>query len=73
MCMLIDVFTFNRFICFHMRLIILTLACKGLLISDRCHMRFAPLVDKKRGVRDDIKYTLTNLKIGRLGITRTHG
>ena len=30
-----------------MRLIILTLACKGLLISDRCHVRFAPLVDKK--------------------------
>ena len=33
-----------------------TLACKGLLISDRCHVRFATLVDKKRGVRDDIKY-----------------
>ena len=41
----------------HMRLIILTLPCKGLLISDRCHVRFATLVDKKRGVRDDIKYT----------------
>ena len=24
------------------------------LISERCHVRFAPLVDKKRGVRDDI-------------------
>ena len=23
----------------------------------RCHVRFATLVDKKRGVRDDIKYT----------------
>ena len=31
--------------------------CKGLLISDMCHVRFATLVDKKRGVRDDIKYT----------------
>ena len=28
---------------------------------------------KKRGVRDDIKYTITNLKIVRLGIARTHG
>ena len=36
-------------------------------------MRFATLVDKKRGVRDDMKYTLTNLKIVRLGIARTHG
>ena len=26
-------------------------------ISDRCHMRFAAMVDKKRDVRDDIKYT----------------
>ena len=26
-------------------------------ISDRCHVRFATNVDKKRGVRDDIKYT----------------
>ena len=26
-------------------------------ISDRCHVRFATMVDKKRGVRDDIKYT----------------
>ena len=33
------------------------LACKGLLISDRFHVRFATLVEKKRGVRDDIKYT----------------
>ena len=41
----------------HMRFIILTLECKGLLISDMCHVRFATLVDKKRGVRDDIKYT----------------
>ena len=56
-----------------MRLIILTLACKGLLISDRFHLRFATLVKKKRGVRDDIKYTCTNLKIVRLGIARTHG
>ena len=38
-----------------MRLTILTLACKGLLIRVRCHVRFATLVDKKRGVRDDIK------------------
>ena len=30
-----------------MRLIIVTLACKGLLISDRCHLRFATLVEKK--------------------------
>ena len=30
----------------HMRLIILTLACKGLSISDRCHVRFATLVEK---------------------------
>ena len=36
-------------------------------------MRFATLVEKKRGVRDDIKYTRTNLKIIRLGIARTHG
>ena len=36
-------------------------------------MRFATLVDKKRGVRDDIKYTRTSLKIVRLGIARTHG
>ena len=56
-----------------MRLIILTLACKGLLISDRCHVRFATLVEKKHGVRDDIKYTCTNLKIVRLGIAQTHG
>ena len=56
-----------------MRLIILTVACLGLLISDRCHVRFATLVEKKRGVRDDIKYTCTNLKIVRLGIARTHG
>ena len=28
---------------------------------------------KKRGVRDDINYTCTNLKIVRLGIARTHG
>ena len=28
---------------------------------------------KKCGVRDDIKYTWTNLKIVRLGIARTHG
>ena len=28
---------------------------------------------KERGVRDDIKYTWTNLKIVRLGIPRTHG
>ena len=55
--MLINVFTFNRFICVHMRLIILILACKGVLISDRCHVCFATLVDKKRDVRDDIKYT----------------
>ena len=40
-----------------MRLIIIfTLAYKGLLISDRCHVRFATLVEKERGVRDDIKY-----------------
>ena len=38
-----------------MRLTILTLACKGLLIRVRCHVLFATLVDKKRGVRDDIK------------------
>ena len=56
-----------------MRLIILTLACKGFLISDKCHVRFATLVDKKRDVRDDIKYTWTNLKIVRLGIARTNG
>ena len=28
--------------------------------------RFTTLVDKKRGVHDDIKYTWTNLKIARL-------
>ena len=28
---------------------------------------------KKRGVRDDIKYTCTNLKVVRLDIARTHG
>ena len=33
------------------------LACKGLLISDRCHVLFATLVDKKRGVHEDLKYT----------------
>ena len=32
-------------------------SCKGLLISDRCHVRFATSVDKKRGVRYYIKYT----------------
>ena len=32
----------------------LTLACKGLLINDRCHVHFATLVDKKRAVHDDI-------------------
>ena len=53
--------------------IILTLACEGLLISDRCHVRFATLVEKNRGVRDDIKYTCAKLKIVRLGIARTHG
>ena len=36
---------------------IVTLAGKGLLISDRRQVRFATLVDKKRGVHDDIKYT----------------
>ena len=56
-----------------MRLIILTLVCKGFLISGRCHVRFATLVDKKRNVRDDIKYTWTNLKFVRLGIAQTHG
>ena len=64
-----------------MRLIILTLACKGLLISDRRHVRFATLVDKKRGVRDDIKYTWNNLKNRQaryrsntwMGRTRTDG
>ena len=71
--MLINVYTFNRFICLHMRLIILSLACIGFLISDRCHVRFATLVDNKRDVRDDIEYTWTNLKIVRLGIARTHG
>ena len=61
--MLINVFTFNRFICLHMRLIIISLACIGFLISDRghvrdrCHVRFATLVDNKRDVRDDIEYT----------------
>ena len=41
-----------------MRLIILTPECKGLLISDRCHVRFATLVEKKNsGVCEDIKYT----------------
>ena len=54
-----------------MRLIILTLACKGLLISVTCALQLWS--KKKRGVRDDIKYTRTNLKIVRLGITRTHG
>ena len=29
-----------------MRLNMLTLACKGLLINDRCHVRFATLVDR---------------------------
>ena len=53
-----------------MWLIILTLE---LLISDRCHVRFATLVDKKRGVPDDMKYTCINLKIVRQGIARTHG
>ena len=40
--MLINVLTLNL----HMRLIILTLACKGLLISDRRQVRFATLVKK---------------------------
>ena len=57
-----------------MRLIILILACRGLLISDRCHVRFANLVEKtKRGVHDDRKYTCTNLKIVSLGTDLTHG
>ena len=37
--------------------IILSLACIGFLISDRCHVRFATLVDNKRDIRDDIEYT----------------
>ena len=69
---LINVFTFNSYICLTHGAYNLTLACKGLLNSDRCHVRFATLVDKKRGVHDDIKYTLTNLKIVRLGMARTH-
>ena len=44
---LISVFTFNRY----RRLMILTLACKGLLISDRCHVRFAN--KKKRAVYEN--------------------
>ena len=36
-------------------------------------MHFATLVEKQRGVRDDIKCTRTNLKIVRLGIAQTHG
>ena len=36
-------------------------------------MRLATLVEKKRGVRDDIKYICTNLKIVTLGMARTHG
>ena len=56
-----------------MRLIILSLACIGFLISDRCHVRFATLVDNKRDVRDDLRVHITNLKIVRLGIARTHG
>ena len=63
-----------------MRLIILTLACKGLLISDRCHVCFATLVDKKRGVRDD-KVHMNQLENGQvrylsntwMGRTRTDG
>ena len=39
-----------------------TLARKGLLISDRYHVRFATLVEKKLGVRDDIKYTGNQLE-----------
>ena len=35
----------------------LTIACKGFVISDRCHVRFATLVDKKHDVRDGMKYT----------------
>ena len=27
------------------------------VIDHMCHMRFATLIEKKRGVRDDIKYT----------------
>ena len=56
-----------------MRLIILTLACKGSLISDRFTCALQLWSKKKRGVGDDIKYTWTNLKIVRLGIARTHG
>ena len=26
-------------------------------VIDQCHMLFATLIDKKRGVHDDIKYT----------------
>ena len=36
-------------------------------------MRFATLVDNKRDVRDDLRVHITNLKIVRLGIARTHG
>ena len=36
-------------------------------------MRFETLVEKKRGVLDDIKYTCTSLKNVRLGIAGTHG
>ena len=38
-----------------------------------CHMHFATLVEKKRGDRDNIKYTWTKLKIVWLGFARTHG
>ena len=72
--MLINVFTLNRFICLHMRLIILTLACKGLLITQwQVSRALCNFGRKKRGVRDDIKYTWSNLKIVWLGIAQTHG
>ena len=60
--MLINVFTLNRFICLHMRLIILSLACIGFLISDKCHVRFATLVDNKRDVRDDLRVHMNQLE-----------
>ena len=45
-----------------MRLIILSLACIGFLISDRCHVRFATLVDNKRDVRDDLRVHMNQLE-----------
>ena len=43
-----------------MRIIVLTLACKGLIDNDGCHVRFATLMDKNVVSMGNKKYTCMN-------------